>query len=157
MRKTSLLAVAAPIISLVNGFTQAQQAAIQECLEGAGVPVNALNSTGWNNDVAPFNLRVRYTPIAIAVPATIKHIQDSVACGVKSNLKVNPKSGGHSYASFGLGGENGHLVIQLDRMKSVTVDQDNIATIQAGARLGHVALELFAQGKRAISHGTCPG
>ncbi|OIW34144.1 FAD-binding domain-containing protein [Coniochaeta ligniaria NRRL 30616] len=135
-----------------------KRAAIDDCLSGAGVPTDARGSTAWNQDVAPFNQRVPYTPIAIVVPSSVAHVQAAVSCAAKAGVKVNPKSGGHSYASFGLGGEDGHLVVELDRLNTVTVDSaTNIATIQAGARLGHVATSLYNQGKRAISHGTCPG
>ncbi|KAK1832255.1 glucooligosaccharide oxidase [Podospora conica] len=135
-----------------------KRAAIDDCLSAAKVPVDARDSTGWKNDVNPFNQRLKYTPAAIAVPTTTEHIAAAVSCGVKVGLKVTPKSGGHSYASFGLGGENGHLVVQLDRMNQVTLDSaTNIATVQAGARLGHVATLLYRNGKRAFSHGTCPG
>ncbi|KAK2058252.1 FAD binding domain-containing protein [Colletotrichum caudatum] len=42
-------------------------------------------------------------------------------------------------------------------MFGVTLNADNTATVQAGARLGHVATTLLDQGGRAISHGSCPG
>ncbi|KAH8900104.1 FAD-binding domain-containing protein [Thozetella sp. PMI_491] len=141
---------------VVDGLVAA--AAIDDCLKAANVPVDAQGSTGWQQDVAPFNRRLPYTPAAIAVPTKVEDIQAAVSCAAKVGVKVNPKSGGHSYASFGLGGENGHLVIELDRMSAVTLDSStNIATVQAGARLGHVATQLYNLGKRAFSHGTCPG
>lgn len=133
-------------------------AAVEDCLKTAGVPLDTPGTADWAQDVAPFNLRLNYTPVAIAVPTTIKHIQDAVSCAAKLGVKANPKCGGHSYASFGLGGEDGHLIIEMDRMDSVVLDNSTgIATIQGGARLGHVATELYAQGKRDFSHGTCPG
>jgi FAD/FMN-containing dehydrogenase len=145
----SPLAVASPLS--VRG-------AIEDCLTSSGVPYDVKDSADWKADVAPFNTRLAYVPAAIAVPKTVKHVQDAVACGVKVGLKINPKSGGHGYASFGLGGENGHLVIELDRMSKVTLDtKTNVASIEGGSRLGHVFTELWKQGKRAISHGTCPG
>lgn len=60
--------------------------------------------------MAAFNTRVQYTPVAVAAPVKIPQIQAAVKCGVQSGVKVTAKGGGHSYASFGLGGENGHLV-----------------------------------------------
>lgn len=132
--------------------------AVEDCLTAAGVPIDHYGSVDWSQDAAPFNLRLNYTPVAIAVPTTIKHVQDAVACGQKLGVKTNPKCGGHSYASFGLGGEDGHLTIEMDRMDLVKLDNvTGIATVQGGARLGHVAAELYAQGKRDFSHGTCPG
>ena len=130
---------------------------IEACLTEAGVPIDVKGSEGWARDAAPFNVRVPYTPIAISVPTSIKHIQDSVICGKKLGIKVTAKSGGHSYASLGFGGEDGHLVVQLDRMYNVSLAEGNIAVVQPGTRLGHLATELYTRFGRAIAHGTCPG
>lgn len=143
---------------IVTGSAVDKRAALDDCLASAGVPTDAQGSDDWKQDVAPYNLRLQFKPIGIAVPTTIKHIQDAVACAVKAGVKTNPKCGGHSYASFGLGGEDGHLTIEMDRMNKVVLDNTTgIAIIEGGSRLGHVAAELYAQGKRAFSHGTCPG
>lgn len=131
---------------------------LADCLKEAGVPTDEHASENWGLDASPFNLRLNYTPVAIAVPTEVKHIQDAVACGAKLGVKTNAKCGGHSYASFGLGGEDHHLVIELDRMNNVTLDNTTgVAVVEAGARLGHLAKELYDQGKRGVSHGTCPG
>lgn len=135
-----------------------KRAALDDCLSAASVPVDSPGSADWKADAAPYNPRLTYTPVAIAVPTKIEHIQAAVSCGVKVGVKVNAKSGGHSYASLGFGGEDGHLMVQLDRMYNVTLNKTtNIATIQPGARLGHVATELYNQSQRAFPHGTCPG
>ncbi|PVH96055.1 Glucooligosaccharide oxidase [Periconia macrospinosa] len=134
------------------------RATIEQCLTDAKVPIDTKNSAEWNEDVAPFNIRLPYLPTAIAAPQTTQHIQSAVNCGRKLAIKVSAKSGGHSYASFGFGGENGHLIIELDQLYNVTYDAStNIATVQPGARLGHVATVLYQQYGRAIAHGTCPG
>jgi FAD/FMN-containing dehydrogenase len=130
---------------------------INACLAAASVPYREWNTTKWDSDARPFNERLYYEPVAIAAPNTTAHIQAAVACGARNKVKVSPKCGGHSYASFGLGGEDGHLVLELDNMHKVTVDAAGKAKIQGGARLGHVAVELYAQGRRALPHGTCPG
>lgn len=156
MHKTALcLGLLAP---LAQSAALDKRAALDDCLLSAGVPVNERNSTSWAQDALPFNDRLHYRPVAMAVPTSVEHIQAAVSCAVKTGVKATPKGGGHSYASSGLGGEDGHFVIELDRMHDVTLDtKTNIATIQPGSRLGHVATELFKQGKRAFSHGTCPG
>ena len=135
-----------------------RRAVIDDCLKNAQVPADTSGSTDWKADILPFNARLTYTPAAVAVPTTIAQIQAAVNCARTAGLKATPKGGGHSYASLGLGGEDGHLMIELDRMFNVTLNKTtNIATVQPGARLGHVANELFKQGSRAISAGTCPG
>lgn len=144
--------------ALTHGAVLDRRAALEGCLLEASVPVDARGSADWVDDVSSFNGRVKFDPIAIAVPTTVEHIQAAVSCGAEAGVKVTPKTGGHSYASLGLGGEDGHLVLALDRMHNVTLDKEtNTATVQSGTRLGHLASELFAQGKRAIAHGTCPG
>ncbi|KAM7189947.1 Glucooligosaccharide oxidase [Rhypophila sp. PSN 637] len=153
---TSFLATG--FLTLTQAGPIVTRAEIETCLVGAGVPIDAKNSADWRRDVAPFNTRLPYTPVAIAVPRNIEQIRNAVLCGKKLGIKVSAKSGGHSYASFGFGGEDGHLIVQLDRMNEVTYDADtDVATVQAGTRLGHLASVLYRNYGRAVSHGTCPG
>ncbi|KAF0645394.1 hypothetical protein FPSE5266_09917 [Fusarium pseudograminearum] len=132
-------------------------AALNACLAQKKVPYIPRDSAQWVKEVKPYNLRLAYAPAAIALPTTVKHISDAVKCGDQNKVRVSAKSGGHSYGSFGYGGENGHLVIVVDAMDTVTLNKDMSCTVQAGARLGHVATDLFQFGKRAIPHGSCPG
>lgn len=144
--------------TVVRAAVHPKSATLQDCLKTAGVPTLEPGSKDWDFISSPYNERLAYTPAAITVPLTTKHIQDSVLCGAQQGVKVTAKAGGHSYASLGLGGEDGHLVIQLDRMHKVTLDTaTNIATVEPGTRLGHLAVEIYEQGNRAISHGSCPG
>ncbi|KAI0023016.1 carbohydrate oxidase from Microdochium Nivale in complex with substrate analogue [Xylariomycetidae sp. FL0641] len=180
MHPTSWIAGSFAALLLVPGASAVTSAAINACLREAGVPVDTPGgntttttttpspsdgwartpspSDGWARDAAPFNLRLAYAPAAIAVPTSVAHIQGAVRCGAALGVKVTAKAGGHSYASLGLGGEDGHLVVQLDRMYGVAFDAGTaVATVQAGARLGHLATVLYAEHGRAVSHGTCPG
>lgn len=126
-------------------------------LQDHSVPFISSQSPTWATDSTAYNLRVPATPALIVYAKTVKHVQDAVNCGVAVGLKVTARSGGHSYTSLGLGGENGHLVVDLTRMDDISLDVNtHVATIGAGARLGDVARELFDNGGRAISHGSCP-
>ncbi|KAJ9134638.1 FAD-binding domain-containing protein [Pleurostoma richardsiae] len=126
---------------LVQATKLNKRALLDDCLRTSGVPTDSEGSVDWQSDVAPFNLRLQYNPAAIAVPRTVRHVQDTISCAAKVGYKTNAKCGGHSYASFGLGGEDDHLTIAMDRMNRVTLD--NTTGI--------------ASGRRAFSHGTCPG
>lgn len=157
---TNLIAsLAAASLCLAQAADVAQQASqLESCLQSANVPFIAKSSADWKVDSKAYNLRVPIVPAAIAIPTTIEQIQGAVSCGSRLNFKVSAKGGGHGYSSAGFGGEDGHLVVQMDRMNNVTLDTaSKKATVQAGARLGKVATELFRQGACAISHGTCPG
>ena len=130
---------------------------VVKCLTSAKVPQALPDTDVFDFESDPYNTRVTYDPAAIALPTMIAHVQAAVSCASKNKVRVSAKSGGHSYASFGLGGEDGHLIVDFKYMHNVTVDRTtNIATIQPGARLGNVAQAIYAQGKRAMAHGTCP-
>ncbi|KAI9155642.1 Xylooligosaccharide oxidase [Paramyrothecium foliicola] len=131
---------------------------IGTCLNSSRVDYVGGNFSDWGGiDRSLFNQRLQFKPVLIALPTNTSQVQAAVSCGVKSGVKVNAKCGGHGYAATAFGGEDGHLVIDLGKMNKTTVGTGFIAKIQAGARLGSVATELFNQGKRAIAHGTCPG
>lgn len=134
----------------------ARQEALNACLDAAGLTYVDATSETWDHAIEPNNLRVPITPRAIVYPTNTEEIQAAVLCAVESDLKVAAKSGGHSYASMGLGGGDGSLVIQLDRIHEVTLREDDTAVVTGGTRLGYAALELYKQGKRGFSHGTCP-
>lgn len=112
----------------------------------------------WAVESTAYNLRIPVIPAIVVYVDTAKQVQETVTIAVSSGLKVNARCGGHSYASLGQGGEDGHLIIDLTKINRVVVDADTqIATVGAGARLGHLALQLYQQGGRAIAHGSCPG
>ncbi|RYP27808.1 hypothetical protein DL767_007520 [Monosporascus sp. MG133] len=140
--------------ALALGAALDRRAVLNECLLDAEVPVDMPGSEDWELDLSSHNERVKYNPVAIAVPTTADHIQAAVSCGAKAGIKVTPKAGGHSYASLGLGGEDGHLVILLDRMHNVKLDTEpNIATVDAGTRLGHLATELVGVSGHVLHGG----
>ncbi|OLN85416.1 Flavin-dependent oxidoreductase FOX4 [Colletotrichum chlorophyti] len=162
MRSSFILSLVATALPLTAANPLPQQSTskpkdIQSCLNAAKVPITVQSSADWSADIRPYNTRLAYTPSIVVTATDPKHVQDTVKCGFALGLKVTARGGGHSYSSSGLGGENNHVVIRLDEMFAVKLNSDNTATIQAGARLGHVAIELFNQGGRAISHGSCPG
>lgn len=129
-----------------------------QCLTHFKIPFIDATSPDWTSETTAYNLLVPAIPALIVFVKSPQQVQDAVTCGVKAGLKVSARCGNHSYSSLGLGGENNHLIVDLTALNSVTVDRNtHIATVGAGARLGHVAMELHSQGGRAIAHGSCPG
>jgi FAD/FMN-containing dehydrogenase len=148
-------------LSLGARYTQAAPQKyddIVSCLASSNVPQDYPGSAEFSQDVIPYNLRLNFTPVALAVPSTVPQVQAAVVCAAQVGVKVNPKSGGHSYASHSLGGEDGHFVINLKYFRETRVEPSTYhASIGPGARLGNVALALFNQSGRAMAHGICPG
>ncbi|KAG7098044.1 hypothetical protein E1B28_000019 [Marasmius oreades] len=102
-----------------------------------------------------FNQRFNVHPAAIVFPTSAQDVSQIVKIGAANKLRVVARSGGHSYAANGLGGQDGALVIDLKKMNKITIDTNtNIAHVEAGNKLGSVAAALNAVG-RALPHGSC--
>src|ERR1700759_1448979 len=70
---------------------------------------------------------------------------------------TEPYAQGNADKVIGLGGTDGAIVVDLKHFQYVSVDHSTwIATIGAGTRLEDVIKQLYANGKRAMAHGTCP-
>jgi len=82
---------------------------LADCLGKKGVPVRFMNDYGYEELAEPFNLRLQYKPLVIVLPNTNRHVQDAVICAGKFGVKVQAKSGGHSYASYSSGGKDGSM------------------------------------------------
>jgi len=88
---------------------------------------------------------------------SVADVQVAVKCGASTQTPVVARSGGHSYAAYGLGGQDGSLVIDLSALKNITyANGHQLATVQTGNRLGDVGVNLWNSGQRALPHGTCP-
>lgn len=130
---------------------------LSDCLTQKNVPIRLSPSSDFVQLSKPFNLRLKYTPAVIVLPTTVRHIQDAVVCASQNGIKVQAKSGGHSYASFSTGGRDGSMTIDLENFNEITLNAQQIVKVGPGVRLGNLALGIYNQNKRALSHGTCPG
>lgn len=48
-------------------------------------------------------------------------------------------------------------MIDLENFQEITMNDQFIVKVGPGVRLGNLALSIYNQNKRALSHGTCPG
>ena len=138
-------------------YNSSSNATLQDCLAIKDVPVFFATSAGFAALAEPYNLRLPYTPAVIVVPTTTDHIRDALHCASENSVKVQAKGGGHSYASFSTGGQNGSMIIDLQEFQEISVDADGVARVGGGVRLGDMALGIYNQSQRALPHGTCPG
>ncbi|KAF1830620.1 FAD-binding domain-containing protein [Decorospora gaudefroyi] len=134
--------------------------AVQECLEGA-VGKNNVAFKGASffqiSDVRPYNLDIPVTPAAVTYPETTEQIAAIVKCAVDNSLKVQPRCGGHSYANYGIGGQDNTIVVDMKSFQQFSMDRSTWqATIGGGTLLGDVTKRLHENGNRAMAHGTCP-
>ncbi|KAK6978117.1 Reticuline oxidase [Favolaschia claudopus] len=107
--------------------------------------------------VKPYNTAIHVTPAAVTRPSTAQDVAGIVQCAAASSVKVQPRSGGHSYGNYGIGGEDGAVVVDLANFQQFSMDNTTWkATIGAGTLLADVTDRLHNAGGRAIAHGTCP-
>lgn len=110
----------------------------------------------YSKFAAAYNQRFSYSPAAVVFPRDTEAVASAVKVAKDENLTVASRSGGHSYAAYGLGGANHVFVIDLKLINSVAVDKSTgQATIGAGVRIGDMAISLNNQGGRALPHGSC--
>lgn len=61
------------------------------------------------------------TPTTIVFPQDTNQVAAAVKCAVDAGVKVQPKSGGHSYGNYGLA--TGELSVDLDNMQHFSIDK----------------------------------
>ncbi|KAJ6485720.1 hypothetical protein C8R45DRAFT_997610 [Mycena sanguinolenta] len=128
---------------------------LQQSLTSNGISALFPGNSGYATAAQAFNQRFTISPAAIAYPTTVQQVSAAVAAGTAQKMQVVARSGGHSYIANGLGGASGALVVDMSKMKAITVrSSNNTALIETGNRLGDIALALNNAG-RAIPHGTC--
>ncbi|KAK4140475.1 Reticuline oxidase [Dichotomopilus funicola] len=160
MHVTTLLVVASFALGALAKGKQScgcGNAALEHCLTTKGVPFKVKCDSDWADYSTTMNLRLPITPAAITVPRDNKDVSHAVVCASQHGLKVQAKSGGHSYGSYSSGGIDGQVVVDLRHFNKTTLTRDNIAVVGGGVLLGPLATALYKQGKRAVSHGVCGG
>lgn len=58
-------------------------------------PSDPFYQVGW---VKPYNLNIPVTPIAVIRPNDANEVSGAIKCATANNVRVQAKSGGHSYA-----------------------------------------------------------
>jgi FAD/FMN-containing dehydrogenase len=154
-RATVLVTVAllTPALASLQDCLNHICASRSDCVGFANDGLDILN-TYQRNWVKPYNLAVDVNPEAVVRPNSSQEVAAIVQCAAENGYKVQAKSGGHSYANFGLG--DGAVAIDLVNINQYSIDNTTgYATIGAGSRLGEIDKRLHETG-RAFAHGVCP-
>ncbi len=120
------------------------------------IPFQLPQDVGWKHQTTTYNTRLPFCPAVVVLPDNHEHVAAAVLCAAAHGVKVQAKSGGHSYASFSMGGQDGSMVVDLANFQGVAVSEDGIAKVGAGTRLGNLDLAIYEH-QRALAHGTWPG
>ena len=107
-------------------------------------------------DVKRYNLAYDTKPIAITYPETPQEISGIVKCAATANVFVQARSGGHSFGNYGLGGDDGAVVVDTKYLNNLTYDtSDQTAHIGPGNHLEDVN-QFLLEYDRLVPHGDAP-
>lgn len=147
-------AISVSFLLLTATSVRASSASLDSCLSTANLQPVTPSSFDYGADSLAYNRRLSYKPASIVFPSTVQEVANAIKCASQAGVKVAARSGGHSYAANGLGGQDGSLVVDLQHLNSIKVIASNqTAVFGAGIRLGDLALALYKGGKQAIPHG----
>ncbi|CAG8587210.1 5130_t:CDS:2, partial [Diversispora eburnea] len=129
---------------------------LQFCLKPiSGKKVFTTNSE-YTNDIINENTRVTYKPTVIIYVDNERDVATSIKCAKTLGIGITARSGGHSYESYGTGGKDGVIVVDVTNLNQILIDSNKkTAIIGAGQRLGPIYFALSEKGF-LIPAGTCP-
>lgn len=103
-----------------------------------------------------FNRRLERFPRYVDFCSSVSDVQHAVLWARHHGVPLRPRCGRHSYEDYSV--LDGGLVVDVSPMQAVTLDAAAAtAHIGAGASLGHIYDELWAQGRVTIPGGGCVG
>lgn len=104
--------------------------------------------------VKPYNLDIGVSPAAVIRPETADEVSSVIKCATANNVKVQAKSGGHSFANFAL--PDAGITIDMVNFQEFSMDNTTWdVTIGAGSKLGDVD-DRLKNTNRTFAHGVCP-
>ncbi|KAI1763681.1 putative glucooligosaccharide oxidase [Hypoxylon sp. FL1150] len=110
----------------------------------------------WEVWSATYNRRIPIKPAVVVLPRSPRDIRRAVMLARKYGIKVQARSGGHSYASHSNGGIDGAMVIDLRQLHEIMRHEAGVI-VGGGARLGNMARAIYDISSAALPHGTCAG
>ncbi|KAF9572809.1 hypothetical protein EC968_009448 [Mortierella alpina] len=131
------------------------------CLEnikhGANASLITPSSSEYNIHRFGYDHNFDYHPVAIYYPATNANVAAAIRCAAAYGVSVAPRSGGHSYEGYSVGGKDGSLVIDLKLFQQFSINSvAGVATVGAGTRLGPLYSKLWYSGQYLVASGVCP-
>ncbi|KAL0565428.1 hypothetical protein V5O48_016592, partial [Marasmius crinis-equi] len=145
------------------GNSPSTPTAFESCLNSA-LPASAISVPGdlfyHSFAVKPYNLAYDdITPAAVVRPKTTEEVSRVVRCATDNAIKVQARSGGHSYGDYSIGGQSGSLIVDMVNFQQFSYDRTTErAIIGSGTLLGDLTQRLHdaAPEGRAMGHGLCP-
>src|ERR1700728_1719111 len=90
-------------------------------LSNAGIQGSIVNQGDFAYilDALPWNLRCQPQPLSIVYANSTEDVSRAVSVAASYGVPVQPRSGGHSFGSYSLGGTDGAFVVDLKALNTV--------------------------------------
>ncbi|GME65020.1 FAD linked oxidase [Neofusicoccum parvum] len=145
------LLVQSLVFTSSTALAAAQNSTIEQCL--GQIEATFDGESTWANETSAWQLRIQPKPVTVVHPTTNDEIVQALSCAEKFSLKVAALNGGHSYGAYGLGGNDGALVINMENFQSTSYDEaTETLTYGGGSRVGPVATWLWENHGRHFPH-----
>jgi FAD/FMN-containing dehydrogenase len=131
----------------------AQAGIIDELAAGLRGDVVVRGGPGYDEARVLYNTRFDVVkPRAIVFCESLQDVQRTVRWARRHEIRIVPRSGGHSYGGYST---TPGVVVDVSRLNRVTLDGRRRAVVGAGAKLIDVYDELWRHGL-TVPAGTCP-
>ncbi|EGG13133.1 uncharacterized protein MELLADRAFT_58493 [Melampsora larici-populina 98AG31] len=133
---------------------------ILSCLKATDDPILTPDSPEWGESIKPYNPRIAPIPKLILTPNDVSCVQDAMACArLFPGTRLAPLGGGHSYTSFGLGGTDGAIVVNMKSFKQIEMlepqDGVDIVRVGGGVLVRELTVFLLKNGGLYWPHARC--
>ena len=126
---------------------------LEACIDAAGIPNAFVSDPNWAASISPWQLRIKPTPSGVIFPTTHAQIAAGLKCAVDRGIKVSARGGGHSYGSYGVGGKDGALVINMLAFNSTLyAPATGLFTYGGGSLVGPASTWLWENHGRHFPH-----
>lgn len=133
---------------------------LSKCLASAGVDSRDIHFRNSGKIYTELNwqwntLNGYVEPLAYLLATTVSDIQNAIRCCQSSNIRIVPRSGGHSFLKNSYGDSNS-LVVDLGRLNEISLHPNEMqCEIGAGARMGRIIATLSEKGNFLLPTGVC--
>ncbi|KAH9817336.1 hypothetical protein DFH28DRAFT_963928 [Melampsora americana] len=133
---------------------------ISACLKATKIPSKHQVLQIGKESIRPYNPRIAPIPKVIVTPKDVAGVQNAMACARSfPGTRLAPLGGGHSYTSFGLGGTDGAVVVNMKNFKKIEMlapqDGVDIVRVGGGVLVRELTVFLLKHGGLYWPHARC--
>jgi len=152
--RAALVVGTAPLAGRLVELARGASAGIfHELAAGLHGDIVLRGASGYDRARVLYNTRFdTVKPRAVVFCESLADVQRTIRWARKHQVRIVPRSGGHSYGGYST---TSGVIVDVSRLNRVSLDARGRAAVGAGTRLIDVYDQLFRHG-RTIPAGTCP-